>query len=157
MIILGIDPGTRRIGYGIIKSERGKLELLDAGLIPIKSDDDHNALLETKQGMDKLCLIHKPDICAIEKLYFSKNQKTAMQVAAARGVIVLSALEHGIPLSEFAPNEVKSLVTGYGGADKKAILKMVRLILKRPELKIIDDASDALAIAIAGSLINRSA
>lgn len=156
MIILGIDPGTRRIGYGVIKSETGRLELLDVGLIDIKSRDDHGALLEAKRGMDALCRTHQPDLCSIEKLYFSKNQKTALQVAAARGAIVLSALEHGIRLFELAPNEVKSAVTGYGSADKTAVLKMVKLILKRPELKIIDDASDALAIAIAGSLLHRA-
>jgi crossover junction endodeoxyribonuclease RuvC len=84
----------------------------------------------------------------IEKLYFAKNQKTAIAVAQARGVVLLSVGEHGIPVKEYTPNEVKSGITGYGFSDKKAVLKMVRLILGKHDLKIIDDASDALAIAI---------
>lgn len=91
---------------------------------------------------------HKPDVLAIEKLYFAKNQKTALAVAQARGVILLAGKEHGLRIREYAPNEVKIGVTGYGAADKKAVLKMVRLILKRPDLSVIDDASDALALAI---------
>lgn len=148
MIALGIDPGTRRIGYGVILQEQNEAIFVEAGIMPIKSTDDISALYELKKGLGKLIAKHEPDVLAIEKLYFAKNQKTALAVAQARGVILLAAREHGIRIREYAPNEVKMGVTGYGAADKKAVLKMVRLILKKPGLSVIDDASDALALAI---------
>lgn len=151
MVILGIDPGTRRIGYGVIKASYGNVKLVDAGILAIRSVDDPEALVETKKQLGALIKKFKPARLAIEKLYFAKNQKTALQVAQARGVILLVATEHGLTAEEYGPNEIKSGVTGYGLADKKAVLKMVRLILKEPALDVIDDASDALAIAIVAS------
>lgn len=151
MIILGIDPGTRRIGYGAIESERGKYKLLEAGILKIESKDDRGSLLETKKRLEALIKKWKPGVFAIEKLYFAKNQKTAIAVAQARGAIILSAIESGLEIRELDPSEVKSGVAGYGNADKKAVFKMVKLILGLPELDILDDASDALAIAIVGS------
>ncbi len=148
MTILGIDPGTSRIGYGVIKKERGALMFLDAGILKVKNKNPQHALLEIKNGLASLVKKWRPDVLAVEKLYFSKNQKTAMEVAQARGVILLAGLEARIEIKEYAPNEIKSGVAGYGFADKKAIAKMVNLILRTPRLKIIDDASDALAIAI---------
>ena len=148
MISLGIDPGTRRIGYGIIRKDGGDAVFVAAGLLDIKSGDDVAALREAKRETDLLIKKYKPDIMGIEKIYFAKNQKTAIAVAQARGIIILSASENNIPIKEYTPNEVKLGVTGYGFADKKAVLKMVRLILGKQELKVIDDASDALAIAI---------
>jgi crossover junction endodeoxyribonuclease RuvC len=148
MISLGIDPGTRRIGYGIVRSERNEIEFVAAGILNIKSVDDAGALMETKRGIDALIKKYKPDAAAVEKLFFASNQKTAMAVAQARGVILLAIRESDTPLREYAPNEMKSGITGYGSADKKAVLKMVRMILQKPELKVIDDASDALALAI---------
>jgi len=152
MIILGIDPGTRRIGYGIVRTEFADVHFVAAGILEIKDKtDDVSALLETKRGIDALIKKYKPDAVAIEKLYFAKNQKTALSVAQARGVILLAACEKGIAIKEFSPNEVKLGVAGYGFADKKAMLKMVQLTLRAPNLKLIDDAIDALAIAIMGS------
>lgn len=151
MISLGIDPGTRRIGYGIIEKEYAETRFIAAGILDIESDDDIPALQEAKNGVDRLIKKYQPDVIAIEKLFFAKNQKTALAVAQARGVILLAAAESGIPIKEFTPNEIKLGVTGYGNADKKAILKMVRLILGKHDLKVIDDASDALAIAIMGT------
>ena len=151
MIILGIDPGTRRIGYGVIESEKGKCKLLDAGILKIESKDDSGALLETRQQLEVLIKQFRPDIFAIEKLYFAKNQKTAFAVAQARGALLLSAIESNLEIREFTPNEVKLGVAGDGSADKKAILKMVKLILNAPKLDVIDDASDALAVAIMAS------
>lgn len=150
MIALGIDPGSRRIGYGIIRSGTS-LEFVDAGILKIKSADDAGALGETKLELDALIRKYKPEAVAVEKLYFAKNQKTAIAVAQARGVILLAVREHGIPIREYTPNEVKLGITGYGFADKKAVLKMVRLILGKHDLKVIDDASDALALAILAS------
>lgn len=148
MLALGIDPGTRRVGYGIVRKSGDAVVFVAAGLLNIKSGDDITALRETKKETDRLIKKYKPDIIGVEKLYFGKNQKTALGVAQARGVILLSTIEHTILTKEYTPNEVKVGITGYGFADKKAVLKMVRLILGKPDMVIIDDASDALAIAI---------
>jgi crossover junction endodeoxyribonuclease RuvC len=148
MIAIGIDPGTRRVGFGVILQEGTEAIFVEAGILPIRSSDEPGALREIKQALDALIKKHAPDVLAVEKLYFAKNQKTALAVAQARGVILLVAREQKLRIREYAPNEVKAGVTGYGSADKKAVLKMVRLILKKPELSVIDDASDALALAI---------
>ena len=150
-IILGIDPGTKRAGYGIISKEGNVLRLIDAGIFEVGKATENESLLIIKRQIDSLIKKHKPSVFSIEKLFFSKNQKTAMSVAESRGVSLLCALEQNIPILEFSPNEVKSAVAGFGFADKKAILKMVRLILKEPKLEVIDDASDALALAIVGA------
>jgi crossover junction endodeoxyribonuclease RuvC len=148
MITLGIDPGTRRIGYGVIDSQNGIARFVAAGIFKITTTEDVAALEETKQEIDCLIAEYQPEAVAIEKLFFAKNQKTAIAVAQARGVILLATKECGIRIKEYTPNEVKLGVTGYGFADKKAVLKMVRLILNKHDLKVIDDASDALALAI---------
>ena len=148
MITLGIDPGTRRIGYGVIDSQNGIARFVAAGIFKITATEDVAALEETKQEIDRLIAEYQPEAVAIEKLFFAKNQKTAIAVAQARGVILLATKECGVRIKEYTPNEVKLGVTGYGFADKKAVLKMVRLILNKNDLKIIDDASDALALAL---------
>jgi crossover junction endodeoxyribonuclease RuvC len=149
MIALGIDPGSRRIGYGIVEKKKDNtIRFLAAGILKIASADDIGALVETKKGASALVKKYKPDIIGIEKLFFAKNQKTAMAVAQARGVLLLAAHEAGIPIKEYTPNEIKLGITGYGLADKTAVLKMVRLTLGKHDLKVIDDASDALAGAI---------
>ena len=150
MIILGIDPGTTRIGYGVIKKERATLEFLSAGLLRVGKGKG-KTIQEAKRHMDSLITKWRPDVLAVEKIFFAKNQKTAIGVAQMRGVILLSGTEQALTIAEYAPNEVKSGLTGYGFADKIAIAKMVRLILKRPDLDLIDDATDALAIAIHAS------
>ncbi len=149
--ILGIDPGTKRAGFGVISKEGNILRLLDAGIFAVGKSTTNESLLIIKNQIDLLIKKYNPSVFAIEKLFFSTNQKTAMSVAESRGVCILSALEKNIPILEFSPNEIKSSIAGFGMADKKAILKMVRLILKEPNLKVIDDASDALAIAIVGA------
>lgn len=149
MIALGIDPGTRRIGYGVVEKKKdNSLCFVAAGILKIQSTHDIAALDETKKDVVAIIKKYQPDIISIEKLYFAKNQRTAMAVAQARGVLLLAAHEAGIAIKEYAPNEIKLGITGYGFADKKAILKMVRLILGKKDLKVIDDASDALAGAI---------
>lgn len=147
-ISLGIDPGTRRIGYGLVRKDLGRITFVAAGVLTIKSGKDAPALVETKRELDKLIKKYRPGVLGIEKLFFAKNQKTAIAVAQARGVILLAAEETGLLIKEYAPNEVKLGVAGYGFADKKAVLKMVRLTLRKHDLKMIDDASDALALAI---------
>jgi crossover junction endodeoxyribonuclease RuvC len=148
MIALGIDPGSRRIGYGVVECAGSAITFVAAGILAIASTDDVSALEETKKGLDLLIKKHRPDVVAIEKLFFAKNTKTALAVAQARGVILLATKERGVRIKEYTPNEVKSGVAGYGHADKKAVLKMVRLILNKKDLAVIDDASDALALAI---------
>lgn len=148
MIILGIDPGTARMGYGVIKKDGGKTLFLDAGILKIRKSESRHIFLQIKIGLEEIIKKWKPEIMAIEKVYFSKNQKTAMSVAESRGVAILTGLENGLAVREYSPNEVKSGLTGYGHADKRGVSKMVNLALGTPRLKVIDDASDALAIAI---------
>jgi len=152
-IILGIDPGTNRIGYGVIKLTGRKTSYIASGLIEIKEKYTPDQL---KRIYDEIFLLidkYSPDIAAIEKIFFSNNKKTAMTVAEARGVILLALMMKNAKIIEIAPNEVKQMVTGHGQADKKAVLKMVGLILGLSDFKPIDDTSDALAIAIAGSVM----
>ena len=149
MISLGIDPGSRRVGYGVVEKKKdNSLRFVAAGILKIQGTDDIAALAETKKDITEIIKKYRPDTLGIEKLFFAKNQRTAMAVAQARGVLVLAAAEAGVPIREYTPNEIKLGVTGYGLADKKAVLKMVRLLLGKNDLKVIDDASDALAGAI---------
>lgn len=151
MVILGIDPGSRRIGYGVIRQEGRSARYLGAGLLRITSKEDAGALVETKAGIEDLIAEWEPGAIAIEKIYFVKNRSTGIQVAQARGVILSACTQSGVPVFEYTPNEVKAGLTGYGLADKKAMDKMVRLILNQPGLKLIDDAMDALGIALVAS------
>jgi crossover junction endodeoxyribonuclease RuvC len=107
--------------------------------------------MEIRRALRAILITHKPAALGIEQLFFSNNQRTAMAVAEARGVLLLGAAERGVPVIELSPRAVKFGIAGYGGADKRAVLKMVRLILKKPDLRVIDDASDALALAILAS------
>lgn len=148
MIILGIDPGTRKIGYGVIEKNQTGFKFIKAGLLRVESKNDLGAMKEIKHRIDLVITKFKPDILSIEKLFFMKNQKTAMQVAEMRGVIISRAIEKALSVEEYSPNEVKASLTGYGFADKRSVFKMVRLILQEPDLHITDDVSDALALAI---------
>ena len=147
MIILGIDPGSARIGFGIISGTK-KLELLDYGILKIKEKESDKRLLEVSKELSKILKKYNPDVAGIEKIYFSKNVKTGIAVAQTRGAIILEIAKNGIPIKEFSPSEIKSAITGYGLADKKAVAKMTAKILNADKLTGFDDASDALAIAI---------
>lgn len=151
MVILGIDPGSERIGYGLISKRKNKINLLEAGILKIEKEKPR--LLEIKHQIDRLIKKWQPKILAIEKIYFMKNKKTALDVIQSRGVIILEAEENNLIIKEYAPNEIKAGITGYGLADKKAVAKMVKLLLNEPNLKIIDDATDALAAAIITSQV----
>ena len=150
MKILGIDPGTARIGYGLITDR--PLKLLTYGVIET-SEKTNKKFLTLAVKVRKLIERLKPDAAAIEKIYFAKNQKTAIEVAQARGIIMFLLLEKQIPVAEYGPQEIKSAVTNYGLADKKAVAKLVGKMLNVERLKGYDDASDALAVAI--TAINR--
>lgn len=147
MRVLGIDPGSRRIGYGIIESGANPI-LVDAGLVPIVSSEDAPALAELRRNLNALIALHQPGLIGIERLFFTKNRTTGIAVGQARGVIMECAYASGVRILELTPNEVKQGVTGSGNADKRAVAKMVRLLLRMPDLKLVDDATDAIAIAL---------
>ncbi|MEK9183960.1 MAG: crossover junction endodeoxyribonuclease RuvC [Patescibacteria group bacterium] len=148
MKILGIDPGSSRIGYGLIEKTGQKLKLIRADTLEIKEKDPNQKLLYLAADFKKLLEECKPDLLGIEKIFFYKNVKTAIEVAQARGVLVLLTLQRGIPLVEFTPQKVKKATTNYGSADKQAVAKMVSLLLNEPQTKRLDDTTDAIAIAI---------
>jgi len=147
MIILGIDPGSSRIGFGAISLERRLPGLITYGTIDILPKDEHQKLMEAVSRFSALLKEVSPDLMAIEKIYFSKNRKTAIAVAQTRGALIAETQKNNIPVVEYDPSTVKKSVTGYGAADKKAVIKMVGIILKQ-NLTGFDDASDALAIAL---------
>lgn len=147
MTILGIDPGTTRVGYGVIKS-RPKIEFIASGVMGAPRANSFSRLTAIERGVNRLLKKYRPDVAAVEKLYFSKNRKTAISVAEARGVILVTLHKNGIRIREFSPSEIKSVVTGSGNSDKKAVQRIVALSLhlRNPERR--DDAADALAIAL---------
>ena len=152
MLILGIDPGTTRVGFGLIKKDHG-LKLVKCGLLKIKSKEKNGRLLELENSFRRLIKKEKPDLAAIEKLYFMKNQKTGLEVAEARGVLILNIIKAKIPFVEFSPSQIKNSVAGYGLADKKAVAGMCAKILGIDKINGFDDVSDALATAITASNI----
>jgi crossover junction endodeoxyribonuclease RuvC len=153
MRILGIDPGTGILGFGIIEANRGNMQLVDAGVIrtPVK-EDDAVRLLTIYDELTELIIQNKPTIMSVEKLFFARNVTTAMTVAQARGVVLLCGQQAGLQLFEYTPMQIKQAVTGYGKADKKQMQEMVRVLLKLKEVPRPDDAADALAAAITQSM-----
>lgn len=149
MIVLGIDPGYAIVGWGMVRYERGRFVPLDFGAVLTPAGMDFSRRLEIIYD-ELLTLMDraKPDALAVEKLYFKNNQKTAIDVAQARGVILLAAKKRGIPLYEYTPLQVKSAVTGYGQAEKPQVMEMTRRLLGLREVPKPDDTADALAIAI---------
>ncbi len=153
MRIIGIDPGTGILGFGIIDVEKGKMELVDAGVIrtPVK-EDDAVRLLTIYEELTEIIKDTKPQEMAVEKLFFSQNVTTAMTVSQARGVVLLTAMQAKLKISEYTPGQIKQALTGYGKADKKQIQEMVRVLLQLKEVPKPDDAADALAAAITHSM-----
>ncbi len=149
MIILGIDPGTAITGYGVLELSGNKYKLLEYGVIRTEKTEEPAARLYTVfTGINRLIEQFKPDMMAVEELFFNKNTKTALAVGQARGVIILAAHLKGVAGFEYTPLQVKQAVVGYGRADKKQVQYMVKAILNMPEIPKPDDAADALAIAI---------
>jgi crossover junction endodeoxyribonuclease RuvC len=157
MIILGIDPGSAKTGYGIIeKRPRAKLECVTYGCITTpQSKSNSERLLLLEKELAAVLKRYQPDVAAVERLFFFKNLKTVMPVSEARGVILLTLARHKIPIYEFTPLQVKMTIAGYGRAEKKQVQRMVKEILSLPEIPKPDDAADGLAMAIACSLIQR--
>ena len=150
MRILGIDPGTGILGFGVIEVDaRGTMQLVDAGVIrtPVH-EDDAVRLLTIFEELTDIITQNKPTVMAVEKLFFSRNVTTAMTVSQARGVVLLLGQQNGMDLYEYTPMQIKQAITGYGKADKKQIQEMVRVLLKLKEVPKPDDAADALGVAI---------
>ena len=148
MKVLGIDPGTAALGYGIVERTGGRLREVDHGCLTTSPDLSlPERLLAIHTLVDELLELHEPDLMGVERLFFSRNVQTALGVGQARGVILLAAAQHGTPVREATPNEVKSAIAGYGAADKEQVQRMVQLVLGMSELPRPDDAADALAIA----------
>lgn len=149
MKILGIDPGMAIVGYGILEFDGENMTLLHSGSIQTaKNKHEPARLLEIFDDMTYIVENYKPDVCAIEKLFFFRNRTTVMPVAHARGVILTVLEKYNIPIYEFTPMEVKQILTGYGRADKKEVEQMVKLALQSENLPKLDDTVDAIAIAI---------
>jgi crossover junction endodeoxyribonuclease RuvC len=157
MRILGIDPGTGILGFGVIEvDKRGKAQLVDAGVIrtPVK-EDDAVRLQTIHEELTDIITNTKPQEMAVEKLFFVQNVTTAMTVAQARGVVLLAGMQNGLKIAEYTPLQVKQALTGYGRAEKKQIQEMVRIVLKLKEIPKPDDAADALACAICHTMTMR--
>lgn len=151
-VILGIDPGIGSVGWGYITSEKNTLTCLSYGCIrtPVRTQCVERLFFIYTQ-LQKLLLERKPDVVAIEKIYFVKNVTTGIDVSHARGVLLLTARIFGIPILEYTPLQVKQAVTGYGKAEKQQVQKMTQTILHLKEKPRPDDAADALAVAICAS------
>jgi crossover junction endodeoxyribonuclease RuvC len=157
MVILGIDPGLERIGFGAIRRLGSRVELIEHGLIqtPKILLPDRLRLLH-EQMIDVLDRV-QPDTVATERLLFSVNKKTAMDVAKALGVVLLTTSQRGLPWCEYTPPEIKQAVVGGGGAEKKQVQYMVAKLLCLPEAPKPDDVADALAIALCHAFRSRMA
>lgn len=149
MRILGIDPGTGILGFGVIEAARGKAQLVDAGVIrtPVK-EDDAVRLLTIYEELTDIIVAIKPTVMSVEKLFFARNVTTAMTVAQARGIVLLCGQQAGLEIYEYTPMQIKMAVTGYGKADKKQMQEMVRVILGLETVPKPDDCADAIAAAL---------
>lgn len=149
MRVLGIDPGYAIIGYGLVFCEKNRFRSLGHGAITTAASDDFLTRLQfIYDNMTELIFSAKPDAFAIEKLYFQNNQKTAIDVAQARGVTILAAKQANVPVYEYTPLQIKMSVTGYGQAKKYQMMEMTKRLLGLEEIPKPDDTADALAIAI---------
>ncbi|MDP3902147.1 MAG: crossover junction endodeoxyribonuclease RuvC [bacterium] len=150
MIILGIDPGYDRMGLAVLEKNNGKETLIYSECVKTNRKDSHEKrLLQIGKGIENAALKHKPDVMAIEKLFFTTNQKTAIKVSEARGTALYVAAKYGLRVVELTPLEIKMALTGYGKAEKFQVQKMVAAILKIDISQNIDDEIDAIAAAIA--------
>jgi crossover junction endodeoxyribonuclease RuvC len=150
MLVIGIDPGTAITGFGLVKDDpTGNLQAVAYGVIQTNPGNSiPDRLLSLYLQLVDILHLHHPESGAVEKLFFQRNVRTAMNVGQARGVALLAIAQTGIPLDEYTPLEVKQAVVGYGGADKNQVQQMVKALLNLDEIPKPDDAADALAIAI---------
>jgi crossover junction endodeoxyribonuclease RuvC len=156
MRVLGIDPGTGRLGWAVVDKEKGNESLIDCGLIETPARTilvDRLELIFNE--LNRLIREHKPDEASVEELFFATNKKTAMEVSAARGVVLLSCQLAHLKISQYTPLQIKSSLTGYGNADKKQVEFMVKQILKIKSLPYLDDTIDAIAAALTHASFSR--
>jgi crossover junction endodeoxyribonuclease RuvC len=149
MRILGIDPGLATLGFGIIDQQNNQLQVVDFGCILTAANVSFpQRIFQIHQQLTDILVKYSPNVVVVEELFFSKNVKTALQVAQVRGVIILTAMQNGHEVKEYTPLQVKQSVVGYGRATKDQIQKMVKVLLKLSEIPKPDDAADALSVAI---------
>jgi crossover junction endodeoxyribonuclease RuvC len=157
VIVLGIDPGTASVGYGIVERSGATLSAIDHGCLTTSPDEPlPNRLAMIHRFVTDLVELHRPDLMAVERVFFQRNAQSALAVGHARGVVLLAAAQHGIAVREATPNEVKQAVTGHGAADKAQVQRMVQVVLGLSALPTPDDAADALAIAVWAAHSERS-
>lgn len=148
-IILGIDPGLARTGYGLVKKKDTKYAVVDYGFIATEPNEKYPHRLDfIYQQIGNLIKKYQPQILAVEELFFNKNIKSAMAVSQAKGVVLLAGRHHNLVIKEYTPLEIKMAVTGYGKADKMQVQKMVQVLLNLKDLPQPDHAADALAAAL---------
>jgi crossover junction endodeoxyribonuclease RuvC len=156
MTILGIDPGFARVGWAIMETQSSKFNLRNCGCIETSKDSPSDErLVDVYEQVCKLIKKYKPDVLAIEELFFTNNAKTAFKVGEARGVIILSGAIQDIPVFSYTPLQVKIAVTGYGTADKPQVGRMLKAILKLREMPKLDDTVDAIAVALTHAFTKR--
>lgn len=147
-IIMGIDPGTRVVGYGVVELDRNDLKHIAHGAFDVKKAAYPNRLKDIFEGLTEAIEKYKPDVCVVEEIFFARSAKSAIKTGEGRGVALLSAVAKRVPVVEYAATKIKKSVTGKGGAHKSQVAKMVRLQLNLKTEPSPPDASDALACAI---------
>lgn len=155
MRVLGIDPGYALVGFGVLDYNNYQNSIVDFGVVSTDKDEEMpDRLYFIYQGIKELIKKYKPDVVAIEELFFFKNITTAIPVAQARGVIIVACRESGIPIYEYTPLQIKQALTGNGRAEKKQVQYMVKVLLNLEKIPKPDDAADAVAVAITHSQIS---
>lgn len=157
MIILGVDPGYAIVGYGVINYQNNRFEPLSYGAVTTPAGMEFSSRLQViYRDISELLQRFKPEALSIEKLFFNTNTTTAIDVAQARGVILLAAKQNGVPIFEYTPLQVKQAVTGYGRAEKRQMIEMTRVLLNLGKAPKPDDTADALAMAICHAHVSDS-
>ncbi len=152
MVIIGIDPGTVRVGYGVLEEQRGRLTLLRCGLLKLPKGTQGHILHTIDREFNTLLREFRPDRVGIERIFFTRNKKTAITIAQARGVLLAASARNGVSIVELTPSEVKCAVTGDGAATKAGVARMVHFLVQgAPRSYRFDDVSDAIAVAIAAT------
>ena len=149
MVILGIDPGLAIVGWGVLECVRGKFRVLGYGSIRTEAKTPvEERIAQIYDSMNVIIDKYRPEVMAVEELFWNTNQKTGISVAEARGTILLAAHKKGLKIYEYTPLQVKQAVVGYGRAEKRQIMEMTRILLHMEKIPRPDDAADALALAI---------
>ena len=156
MVVLGVDPGIGRMGWGVINSEGSKVKALDFDCLETeKEKETPERLVQIYQKIESLIKKYKPDALSVEELFFNTNTKTAMIVGQARGVVIVCGARMGVPVFSYTPLTVKIAVSGYGRAEKRQVGQMVKVILNLKNIPTPDDTTDALAVALTHIFSNK--